>query len=117
MNWDRFLGNCKQVVGKAQQVWGGWMEDELLVLSGRQRQLAGRLQERCGRACEAAEREIASWDFKVPRNVVWLHGEGRRRRDVSWLAREQEALPTVRPQQLQPRASSSRATHLRVLRG
>ena len=61
MNWDRIEGNWTQFKGKVQQKWGNLTNDDLDVIEGKRKELAGRLQERYGMQKDAAEREIDTW--------------------------------------------------------
>ena len=42
MNWDRVEGNWKEFKGKAQQQWGKLTNDDLDVIEGKRKELAGR---------------------------------------------------------------------------
>jgi uncharacterized protein YjbJ (UPF0337 family) len=61
MNWNRVEGNWEQFKGSAQKQWGKLTGDDLDVIAGNRKQLAGKLQERYGKAQDEAEREIDSW--------------------------------------------------------
>jgi uncharacterized protein YjbJ (UPF0337 family) len=66
MNWDRVEGNWMQFKGRIfkgriQQKWGSLTNDDLDVIEGKRKELAGRLQQRYGMAKDAAEREIDDW--------------------------------------------------------
>jgi uncharacterized protein YjbJ (UPF0337 family) len=61
MNWNQVEGNWEQFKGKVQQQWGKLTNDDLDVIKGNRRELAGRLQARYGHAQEAAEKDIDSW--------------------------------------------------------
>ena len=65
MNWDRIEGNWKQFSGKVKEQWGNLTEDDLTVISGKQDQLVGRIQERYGITKEAAQRDVDNWINKV----------------------------------------------------
>jgi uncharacterized protein YjbJ (UPF0337 family) len=58
MNWDQIEGNWEQLKGKAKQTWGKLTDDDLMVIKGREKQLAGKLQERYGYAKERTDDEI-----------------------------------------------------------
>ena len=45
----------------AQQQWGKLTNDDLDVVKGKRKELAGRIQERYGKAEEEAERDIDDW--------------------------------------------------------
>ena len=61
MNWDQIKGNWAQVKGKAREQWGDLNDNELDRIAGRKDQLIGVLQEKYGKAREAAERESEEW--------------------------------------------------------
>jgi uncharacterized protein YjbJ (UPF0337 family) len=61
MNWNQVEGNWEQFKGKVQQQWGKLTNDDLDVIKGKRKELAGRLQERYGHAEDAAERDIDDW--------------------------------------------------------
>ena len=59
MNWDRIEGNWEQFKGQVQQ--GKLTDDDLDVIKGKRKELAGRIQSRYGKAKDEAETEIDSW--------------------------------------------------------
>lgn len=61
MNWNQVEGNWEQFKGKVQTQWGKLTGDDLDVVSGNRKQLAGRLQELYGKSEEETEREIDTW--------------------------------------------------------
>lgn len=61
MNWNQIEGNWEQFKGKVQAQWGELTDDDLQVIKGNRRQLAGRLQERYGKAEQEVEKEIDAW--------------------------------------------------------
>lgn len=61
MNWEQIKGNWEQFAGKVQSHWGKLTNDDLDIVRGERRALAGKIQERYGIAKEAAEREIDEW--------------------------------------------------------
>ena len=61
MNWNQVEGHWEQFKGSAQKQWGKLTGDDLDVIAGNRKQLAGKLQERYGKAEEEADREIDSW--------------------------------------------------------
>ena len=65
MNWDRILGNGKQVAGRAKELWGALTDDEAKVIAGRREQLVGKIQERYGVAKDEAESQLAAWERKA----------------------------------------------------
>lgn len=61
MNWNEMEGNWEQFKGKVQTQWGKLTNDDLAVIKGRRTELAGKIQERYGKAQEDAEREVDDW--------------------------------------------------------
>lgn len=61
MNWDIVEGKWNQFKGKAQSKWGKLTDDDLDRVAGKQKELAGRLQERYGYSKERAEKELEEW--------------------------------------------------------
>jgi uncharacterized protein YjbJ (UPF0337 family) len=61
MNWNQIEGNWEQFKGKVQSQWGKLTNDDLDVIMGKRKELAGRIQKRYGKAEEEAEREIDMW--------------------------------------------------------
>jgi uncharacterized protein YjbJ (UPF0337 family) len=61
MNWNQVEGNWEQFKGSVQKNWGKLTGDDLDVIKGNRKQLAGKLQERYGTAQEEAERDIDTW--------------------------------------------------------
>jgi uncharacterized protein YjbJ (UPF0337 family) len=56
MNWDRVLGNWKQLKGTVQLGWGRLTDDHLAAMDGRREICAGRLQAAYGFGKEEAGR-------------------------------------------------------------
>ncbi|MBP1886030.1 MULTISPECIES: CsbD family protein [Sinorhizobium] len=61
MNWDIIEGRWTEFKGKAQGQWGKLTNDDLDVINGNRKELAGRIQARYGIAKEEAERQIDEW--------------------------------------------------------
>jgi uncharacterized protein YjbJ (UPF0337 family) len=61
MNRDELNGKWTQVKGEAQRKWGKLTNDDLDVVSGDAKKLAGKIQERYGKAKDEAEREVNQW--------------------------------------------------------
>ncbi|MCZ4090229.1 MULTISPECIES: CsbD family protein [Sinorhizobium] len=61
MNWDMIEGRWTEFKGKAQVQWGKLTKDDLDVINGNRKELAGRIQARYGIAKEEAERQIDEW--------------------------------------------------------
>ena len=68
MNWDRIEGNCKQLKGRMQELWGILVNDQLDRFDGTREQLEGVAQEQCGIAKDEARRQLK--DFRK-RNRNW----------------------------------------------
>ncbi|THK37957.1 CsbD family protein [Ensifer sp. MPMI2T] len=61
MNWDIIEGRWTEFKGKAQVQWGKLTDDDLDIINGNRKELAGRIQARYGIAKEEAERQIDEW--------------------------------------------------------
>lgn len=61
MNWNQVEGNWEQFKGQVQQQWGKLTNDDIDVIQGKRKELAGRIQKSYGRSQEEAEREIDTW--------------------------------------------------------
>ncbi|MEJ6784076.1 CsbD family protein [Aminobacter sp. Piv2-1] len=61
MNWNQTEGNWEEFKGKVQTQWGKLTDDDLDVINGKRKELAGKLKARYGKAQEEAEREIDRW--------------------------------------------------------
>ncbi len=61
MNWNQIEGNWAQFKGRPQAEWGRLTDDDIDVIAGNRKQLAGKLQELYGKREEEVEREIESW--------------------------------------------------------
>ncbi|MBW9063770.1 CsbD family protein [Rhizobium herbae] len=61
MNWDMIEGKWNEYRGKAQAQWGKLTNDDLDMIAGHRKELAGRIQVRYGIAKEEAERQIDEW--------------------------------------------------------
>ena len=57
MNWDQVEGQWKQRRGKAADLWGKTMNDELAAVAGKYVELVGRLQEKYGIAKQEAKQQ------------------------------------------------------------
>src|SRR5205085_4023023 len=62
VNWDRAVGEWKQLKGRAKEKWGKLTDDDLAYVNGRRDQLLGRIQERYGIAKDQAERQVREWE-------------------------------------------------------
>src|SRR5277367_4600025 len=61
MNSDQLEGTWDVVKGKIQKQWGKLTNDDLDVIEGNRKEIAGRIQQRYGYAKERAEREVDDW--------------------------------------------------------
>lgn len=62
MNNDRLQGSWDQVRGNVQKMWGKLTDDDLSVIEGDRKILAGKIQERYGIAKDEAEKQIEEWN-------------------------------------------------------
>lgn len=65
MNRDQVEGNWEQFKGAVQKSWGKLTNDDMDVIEGDRKQLAGKIQERYGIAKEEAEKQVRDWNEKV----------------------------------------------------
>ncbi len=65
MNSDRINGSWEQVKGSVQEAWGKLTHDDLAVIEGDRKQLAGKLQERYGIAKDEAEKQVHEWNQRT----------------------------------------------------
>ena len=65
MNKDRINGSWEQVKGSVQEAWGKLTHDDLAVVEGDRKQLAGKIQERYGIAKDEAEKQINEWNRRT----------------------------------------------------
>ncbi|SIT80256.1 CsbD family protein [Pontibaca methylaminivorans] len=61
MNWDEVKGKWKQMKGDVKVKWGELTDDDLDQIDGHREKLIGKIQERYGKARDAAEREVDEW--------------------------------------------------------
>ncbi|MGQ0643288.1 MAG: CsbD family protein [Gemmatimonadaceae bacterium] len=61
MNREEMSGRWTQLKGEAQRQWGKLTNDDLDVVAGDAKKLAGKIQERYGKAKDEAEREVNTW--------------------------------------------------------
>ena len=61
MNCNQIEGNWEQFKGQVQQQWGKLTNDDLDVIAGKRKELAGRIQARYGKVQDDAERDIDDW--------------------------------------------------------
>ena len=62
MNNDRIQGSWEQVKGNVQKMWGKLTNDDLDVIEGDRKLLAGKIQERYGIAKDEADKQIDEWN-------------------------------------------------------
>jgi len=65
MNQDRINGSWEQVKGSVQEAWGKLTHDDLAVIEGDRKQLAGKIQERYGVAKDDAEKQVHEWNQRT----------------------------------------------------
>ena len=61
MNWDQIQVNWMHFKEKIANNWAKLTDEDLTRISGRRKELVGRLQARYGCAKTEAEREIEAW--------------------------------------------------------
>ena len=61
MNWDRILGNWKQLKGIVRQRWGRLTADYAGVVAGKREQQLGKIQSAHGITAQANEKQLAEW--------------------------------------------------------
>lgn len=62
MNKDIFEGKWEQFKGEVQKKWGKLTDDDLDVINGNRKKLAGKIQEKYGVTKEEAEKQVADYD-------------------------------------------------------
>lgn len=65
MNKDRISGSWEQVKGSVQEAWGKLTHDDLAIVEGDRKQLAGKIQERYGVAKDEAEKQVHEWNQRT----------------------------------------------------
>lgn len=63
MNMEILEGKWEQLKGEVQKKWGKLTNDDIDVIKGDTKKLAGKLQERYGWSKEEAEKEIENSNF------------------------------------------------------
>ena len=61
MNENTIQGKWEQVKGSVKETWGDLTDDEITQMEGNRQKLAGKIQERYGRAQDVVEKEIDDW--------------------------------------------------------
>jgi uncharacterized protein YjbJ (UPF0337 family) len=64
MNSDRTQGAWEQVKGNVQKMWGKLTRDDLDVIEGDRKLLAGKIQERYGIAQDEAQKQVDEWNMR-----------------------------------------------------
>ncbi|MBP7000360.1 CsbD family protein [Amaricoccus sp.] len=64
MNWDQIEGKWKEYTGAAQKRWGKLTDDDLQMVKGNRRELAGKIQSAYGVTKEEAEKQVDDWAKK-----------------------------------------------------
>ena len=65
MNNDRAQGSWEQVKGHVQKAWGKLTNDDLDVIEGDRKLLAGKIQERYGIAQDDAQKQVDEWNSRI----------------------------------------------------
>jgi len=61
MDWNRVLGNWKQLKGKVKENWCMLTDDDLDVIAGQRDQLEGKIQQRYGYSKDQVRRDVDDW--------------------------------------------------------
>ena len=64
MNENTIQGKWEQVKGSVKETWGDLTDDEITQMEGNRQKLAGKIQERYGRAQDVIEKEIDDWSTR-----------------------------------------------------
>ena len=64
MNENTIQGKWEQVKGSVKESWGDLTDDEITQMEGNRQKLAGKIQERYGRAQDVVEKEIDDWSTR-----------------------------------------------------
>lgn len=64
MNENTIQGKWEQVKGSVKETWGDLTDDEITQMEGNRQKLAGKTQERYGRAQDVVEKEIDDWSTR-----------------------------------------------------
>ncbi len=62
MNKNRMDGSWDQVKGNVQKMWGKLTDNDLDVIEGDRKLLAGKIQERYGVAQDEADAQVKKWN-------------------------------------------------------
>jgi uncharacterized protein YjbJ (UPF0337 family) len=61
VEWDRIESNWKQYMGSARLQWGRISVDELDIIAGARKTLAGQIQEVYGISRDEADKQVEAW--------------------------------------------------------
>ena len=64
MNENTIQGKWEQVKGSVKETWGDLTDDEITQMEVNRQKLAGKIQERYGRAQDVVEKEIDDWSTR-----------------------------------------------------
>lgn len=78
MNKNRIDGSWEQVKGHVQKAWGKLTHDDLDVIEGNRKLLAGKIQERYGVAQDDAEKQVRDWNDQSEELADDIHDRTRR---------------------------------------
>jgi uncharacterized protein YjbJ (UPF0337 family) len=67
MNWEPVESSWQQLMGSAKENWGKLTDDDLDQISGKRKQLAGKIQETYGITKREAETQVWGWGKSVER--------------------------------------------------
>ncbi|HEY5174615.1 MAG TPA: CsbD family protein [Terriglobales bacterium] len=67
MDWEQVESKWKQLIGSAKENWSKLTDDDLLQISGKREQLAGKIQETYGVTRREAEKQVWDWGKTVER--------------------------------------------------
>ncbi len=65
MNWGQVESKWEQLAGSAKANWSKLTDDDLLKISGKREQLAGKIQESYGITRREAEKQVWDWGKSV----------------------------------------------------
>ena len=67
MNWEQVESKWKQLMASAKENWGKLTDEDLQQISGKRKQLAGKIQETYGITRREAEKQVWDWAKSVER--------------------------------------------------
>jgi uncharacterized protein YjbJ (UPF0337 family) len=65
MNWENVQEKWSQLIGSAKENWNKLTDDDLVQISGKREQLAGKIQEIYGITRREADKQIWDWGKTV----------------------------------------------------